>query len=165
MLNNNSASVLSDRQCRNCLFTPDKPGQFTVPAVFRRSWSMQNNTAFSWGVVKSSPRIWIWKYHVLSGVQDWISKDLQFSYLYAQYFEAFRTWKGVLAKLNVNLWKIWWKFKNRQNDSYPPCFPGYTEFRPSPLHPTSSSLPGKHASSGNTINQTDTFIDVNAILI
>ena len=33
------------------LFTPDKPGRFTFPAVFRRSHPMRNNTAFSWGVV------------------------------------------------------------------------------------------------------------------
>ena len=47
------------------LFTPDKSGRFTFPAVFRCSNSMRNNTAFSWGVVKSSLRVWIWRYRHL----------------------------------------------------------------------------------------------------
>ena len=37
-------------------------------------------------------------------------------------FQAFRTCKDVFAKINVNLWKILWKFKNRQNVSFCPQF-------------------------------------------
>ena len=38
-----------------------KPGRFTFPAVFWRIHLMRNNTAFKWGVVKSS-QVWILKY-------------------------------------------------------------------------------------------------------
>ena len=34
-------------------------------------------------------------------------------FLYAM-FQAFRTWKGIFAKFNVNLWKIWWQLKTWQ---------------------------------------------------
>ena len=71
---------------QNHLFTPDKSERFTFPEVFRRSNSMWNNTAFSWGVVKSSPWVWIWKY-ILSGVQGCSSTDLEFSYFYTQNFK------------------------------------------------------------------------------
>ena len=34
--------------------------------------------------------------------------------------EPFRSWKEGFAKLHVNLWKIWWKFKCRTSMSYLP---------------------------------------------
>ena len=34
--------------------------------------------------------------------------------------EPFRSWKEGFAKLHVNLWEIWQKFKCCQNMSYPP---------------------------------------------
>ena len=35
-------------------------------------------------------------------------------------FQAFRTWNSVLAKINGNLWKIWWKFRT-ENKKYKIC--------------------------------------------
>ena len=93
------------RQCRNRLFTPDKPGRFTFPAVFWHSDSMRNNTAFSWGVVKSSLQVWIWKYPCFKwGARLHLEGFGVFIFLYT-IFEAFRTWKDVFAKPMENLMK------------------------------------------------------------
>ena len=50
------------RGCQTSQFTPDKPGRFTFPMVFWRSYSVQNNVVFIMGCIESSPWVWIWTY-------------------------------------------------------------------------------------------------------
>ena len=70
--------------------------------------------------VKSSPRVWILKYCYFKWSSRVNSGGFWIFVFWYTIFQAFRTWKDVFAKLNVNLWKIWRKFKNRQNVSNPP---------------------------------------------
>ena len=96
------------RRCRKCLFKLLHSGRFTFLVVFRRSDSMRNNTTFSWGVVKSNPRVWIWKYLYFKwGARLHLDGFWVIISLYT-IFQAFRTLKDVFGKFNINLWKIWW---------------------------------------------------------
>ena len=89
------------RRCQSHLFTPNKPGQFTFPVVFQHGHSMWNNTAFSWGLVKSSPRVWIWKYrHFKRGAR----LHLDGFWVFIPYFKLSELEKDIFAKFNVNLY-------------------------------------------------------------
>ena len=109
--------ISESRRCWNRLFTPDIFERFTFPAVFRRSDSMRNNTVFSWGAVKSSPRVWIWKYRYFKWMQDCTLTDFKFSYFY----------NNILCFQNLKrrFWKIQRKpmenLKNSKSDkTFPP---------------------------------------------
>ena len=86
-------------------------------SYFPGSRSLRNNTAFSIGVVKVVRKSEFENTAIVSGLQKWTSTDLEFSYFLYTISQAFRNWKGLLvfAKFNVNLWKIWWKFKHWQS--------------------------------------------------
>ena len=75
---------------------------------------------FPRSVVKVGLNVQCKNISILSGVQPWTSTDLKLSYIF-QYIicEPFRSWKRGLAKLDVNLWEIWRKFKCRRSMSYP----------------------------------------------
>ena len=93
------------RRFWNRLFTPDKPRRFTCPAVFRRSDLMWNNTAFSWGVVKSSPRLGIWKYHYFKwGARAAPRQNWSF-HIFIHNITCFQNLKRRICKVNLNFWK------------------------------------------------------------
>ena len=95
------------------LFSPDKSGRFHISrAVVRPSHSMRNNTAFQlWGVVKSSPQVWIWQYRYFKRSARLHSDGLGFSYFFIQNIPSFSNLKRRIC--NITLWKILQKFKNR----------------------------------------------------
>ena len=70
---------------------------------------LAHSAAFSRSVVKSNPRVWIWKYRYFKwGARLHLDKFGVFIFLYT-ILQAFRTWKDIFVKFNVNLWKIGWK--------------------------------------------------------
>ena len=112
--------VIQTRRCQNYLFTLNKPGRFIFPTFFKHSDSMRNNTAFSWSIIKSSPRVWIWKYSYFKwGAKLHLSGFGIFIFLYTV-FQAFRSWKDVFANFNLNLWKTWWKIQKSAKCFLPP---------------------------------------------
>ena len=109
-----SSQVVS-RWCRDRLFTPDKSGGFTFPAYFLRS-----NTAFSWGVVKSSPRVWIWKYRYFKwDVRLHLDGFGVFIFFYT-ILPSFQNLKRHICKIQRKPMEIWWKIQILQNVSYSP---------------------------------------------
>ena len=67
--------------------------------------------AFSWGVVKSSSWVRIWKYCYFKwGVRLHLDGFGVFISLYT-IFQALWPWKDLLAKFEVNLLKIWRKIQ------------------------------------------------------
>ena len=90
--------------------------------VFRHSHSMWNSAAFSEKRSESRSQRSMQKYQYF----EWGStlnldgfKIIIFQYVIC---EPFRSWKEGLAKLDVNLWEIWRKFKCRRSMSYPPGY-------------------------------------------
>ena len=58
-------------------------------------------------------------YKYMQKIQIFNSNGFEIFNFYTQYYKLSEL--GKFAKFNVNIWKIQWKFKDRQNVSYPPA--------------------------------------------